>query len=158
MPSTEDIISIADNVMRTMMQAEVSHDETQKAELPSQDQVTGCVQISGEWTGAVLLKTSLEFATLAASNLLAIPREEVVNEDRQDAMAELANMIGGNIKSILPGPSYLSLPSVTIGKEFEFKLFGTSVVCDVPMVSFEQSFHVVISQIGETANLEAALA
>lgn len=158
MPTTEDIISIADNVMQTMMQTEVLHDETQEAQLPSRDQVTGCVQISGEWTGAVLLKTSLEFATLAAANLLAMPREEVTNEDRQDAMAELANMIGGNIKSILPGPSYLSLPSVTIGKEFEFKLFGTTVISDVPMVSYGQSFHVVISQIGEAAAVEAAMA
>jgi len=30
--------------------------------------------------------------------------------DMQDAIAELANMVGGNLKSILPGPSMLSLP------------------------------------------------
>lgn len=156
MPMTDDIITISDNVMQTMMQFDVHHDAGSE-ELPGQDRVTGCVQISGEWTGAVLLQTTMEFATKAAANLLAMPYEEVQHEDRQDAMAELASMIGGNIKSILPGPSYLSLPSVTIGKEFEFRLFGTTVVSKVPMLTAGEPFHVVVSQISQASAPEPAV-
>ncbi len=35
-------------------------------------------------------------------------------EDIQDALGELANMMGGNIKSLLPVPSTLSFPVVAI--------------------------------------------
>ncbi len=157
MPLTDDIVSISENVLGTMMQFDVSG--TNLVDLPEHDQVTGCVQISGEWTGAVLLRTTMDFATQAAANLLALPREEVQPEDRQDAMAELANMIGGNVKSILPGPSYLSLPSVAIGKEFDFRLHGTTVVCQVPMLSAGEPFHVVVSQIaGADAGFAATTA
>ncbi|GAB5405110.1 MAG: hypothetical protein Aurels2KO_33410 [Aureliella sp.] len=155
MQFTDDILAISENVLKTMMQFDVVHSEANASDLPKQDMVTGCVQISGEWTGAVLLKTTMSFATQAASNLLAMSLDEVEHEDRQDAMAELANMIGGNIKSILPGPSYLSLPSVTIGKEFEFRLFGTSDVCDVPMISAGEPFHVVVSQICQHSTVPA---
>ncbi len=38
--------------------------------------------------------------------------DEVTEDDVADALGELANMIGGNVKSILPELSALSLPHV----------------------------------------------
>ena len=37
-------------------------------------------------------------------------------EDVADAVGELVNMIGGNVKSLMPGPSTLSLPLVRAGR------------------------------------------
>jgi chemotaxis protein CheX len=37
---------------------------------------------------------------------------EVDEDDIVDAMGEMANVIGGNLKSLLPGPSSLGLPIV----------------------------------------------
>jgi hypothetical protein len=34
------------------------------------------------------------------------------DEDVADGMGELANVVGGNIKAVLPGPSVLGLPEV----------------------------------------------
>jgi len=38
------------------------------------------------------------------------------DEDVADAVGELVNMIGGNVKSLMPGPSVLSLPVVAAGR------------------------------------------
>jgi hypothetical protein len=40
------------------------------------------------------------------------PPTVVDDEDVADALGELANVLGGNIKSVLPGPSALGLPKI----------------------------------------------
>jgi chemotaxis protein CheX len=51
------------------------------------------------------------------AEMLAIPSPvEVADGDVADAVGELVNMVGGNLKSIMPGPSSLSLPSVAAGR------------------------------------------
>ncbi len=37
---------------------------------------------------------------------------ELDDEDVADALSELANVVGGNVKAVLPGPSVLGLPEV----------------------------------------------
>jgi len=100
------------------------------------DQITGCVQISGTWSGVVMLRTTNAFVSRAACKMLALEEQELELGDRQDTIAELTNMIGGNIKSLVPGPSFLSLPSVTIGKEFNIRVYGTVSETEVPVHCF----------------------
>jgi chemotaxis protein CheX len=38
-------------------------------------------------------------------------------EDVDDALGELANVVGGNVKAVLPGPSVLGLPEVGTAPE-----------------------------------------
>jgi len=40
--------------------------------------------------------------------------DEVTSDLVQDALGELTNMTGGKIKSLLPEPCFLSLPTVTM--------------------------------------------
>lgn len=143
MISTEDIISITDNVFTTMLgsSVELAGDINQLAE---HSPVTGCVHISGQWTGAVLVQTTGKLASYAASQMFAIDEAAVGKNDCQDTMAELANMIGGNIKSLVPGPSCLSLPTVTTGKEFDIRIFGTRIENSVPMQCNGEQVRVVV--------------
>ena len=53
---------------------------------------------------------------------------EVTESDVRDAIAEITNMIGGNIKGQVPSPSFLSIPSVTVGNDFNFHLAGATVL------------------------------
>lgn len=76
---------------------------------------TGQVQISGGWNGSVLLACSAPLARLAATAMFDMTDDDVGDEEIADAIGELVNMIGGNLKGLLPGPSRLSLPSVTGG-------------------------------------------
>lgn len=131
-PSSEDIFSIAQNVLDTMVKVE-SFIQPDCPLAEGGSHVTGCIQISGAWQGAVVLQTTDEFARNAASRMLCIEWDDLSSADIQDAMAELTNMIGGNIKSQVPGPSYLSLPSVTTGADFDFRLAHSHAVNNVTL-------------------------
>jgi chemotaxis protein CheX len=143
MISTEEIFAVTANVFTTMIGSPVELD-TNCPQLAERSPITGCVQIAGEWTGAVLVQTTGELATHAASRMLAMEESEVQKEDCQDTMAEIANMIGGNIKSLVPGPSVLSLPTVTCGEDFNIRIFGTTIENSVAMFANGQQLQVIV--------------
>jgi chemotaxis protein CheX len=77
--------------------------------------ISGCVQFSGAWEGAVTIECSMEFARQAAATMFGVDSGRATPADTQDAIGELANMTGGNVKALLPEPCRLSLPTVTDG-------------------------------------------
>ena len=62
-----------------------------------------------------------------------ITAAEAVPADLQDALAELSNMIGGNLKTLLPGPSFLSLPTVTEGNDYSLSVPGSRLISHVQL-------------------------
>jgi chemotaxis protein CheX len=52
-------------------------------------------------------------------------------DDVRDALGELANMVGGNIKGLLPGPTQLSLPLVVEGGKDALRILDTQPVSTV---------------------------
>jgi chemotaxis protein CheX len=80
--------------------------------LVEQEVMRASVEIHGEWDGAVTLEMSPAAARNAARTMLTL--DEVDHEDVLDALGELVNMIGGNIKSLLPSGSTLGLPMVSV--------------------------------------------
>jgi len=78
-------------------------------------EVNATVSIVGGWSGVVVVGASELGAGLVGSALLQVPVDELTSTDVDDALGELANIIGGNVKSTLPGPSSLSLPVVSRG-------------------------------------------
>ncbi|HET9060562.1 MAG TPA: chemotaxis protein CheX [Acidimicrobiales bacterium] len=72
--------------------------------------------ISGEWNGTVCVSCSRTAAMRATSVMFDIPESEVTTTDVVDAVGELVNVVGGNIKALLPGPTVLSLPNVLEGE------------------------------------------
>jgi chemotaxis protein CheX len=89
------------------------------------ERVTGCVHLSGAYTGSIMLECSGPAARDAAAALFSMQPADVTPEEVVDAIGELANMVGGNVKSMLPGPSALSLPAVVHGP---FAVPGAEVV------------------------------
>lgn len=77
--------------------------------------MVGVVGISGAWQGAVAVECGLDHARAAAEAMFAADPGTLSAEEVADAWGELANMVGGNVKSLLPAPSALSVPSVTGG-------------------------------------------
>lgn len=144
-PTSEDIFSIAQNVLDTMVKVESSVLPVCSAP-EGRNHVTGCIQISGAWQGAVVLQTTDGFARNAASRMLCIELSDLTGADIQDAMAELTNMIGGNIKSQVPGPSYLSLPTVTTGADFDIRLAHSHPVNDVTLEVESEPLHIVLCE------------
>ena len=79
---------------------------------PMEEFLTGRVEISGAWNGTILLHGSSQLAGSAASVIFGNGGIDVTKQEALDAMYELTNIIGGNIKSLLPEPCRLSLPLV----------------------------------------------
>jgi CheY-specific phosphatase CheX len=78
---------------------------------------SAAVTVAGEWQGVVTVEVAEQVARRLTAEMLAIPStDEVSDGDVADAVGELVNMVGGNLKSIMPGPSVLSLPAVAAGR------------------------------------------
>ena len=81
-------------------------------ELPA-DVISSWVDVVGPWTGSVVLTTGRQTAAELTRALLGDTAPELLeHEDVADAFGEIANVVGGNVKAALPGPSGLSLPDV----------------------------------------------
>ncbi|HSK21905.1 MAG TPA: chemotaxis protein CheX [Egicoccus sp.] len=90
--------------------------------------VTGVVQITGEWAGAVTVQVSEHLARTATALMFGSEPAEVTEEEITDTVGELANMTGGNVKSLLAGTCQLSLPSVTTGRDYHVHISGAEIV------------------------------
>ena len=80
-------------------------------------EVHSSVSITGSWTGHVVYGSSTTAARNAAAAFLAMDPAEVGPEDLSDVLGELANMVGGNVKAVLPPGALLSLPRVVLAPE-----------------------------------------
>jgi chemotaxis protein CheX len=89
-------------------------------------EVVAIIGLAGEWAGAGSISCSAEAACKVCSHML-MTEAPSVNEDVLDAVAELTNMIIGNVKTELEtrvGPLGLSIPTVVYGRNFQTKTAG----------------------------------
>lgn len=130
----ENVIEeIVQSIFSTMLGVELFRDE---AQLPSDhEQILASVQIAGEWMGCAVLTMSSDLGRESAGTMLGISPAQVNEDDLRDVAAELTNMIGGNLKSLLPGPSYLSLPTVFTGGDIGMQIHNAILIEDVGLRS-----------------------
>jgi chemotaxis protein CheX len=88
-----------------------NYDQNQPSEVHSS------VSITGSWTGYVVYACSTQAARRAAGAFLAMDAGEVSQDDMSDVLGELANIVGGNVKAMLPPGALLSLPQVVLAPE-----------------------------------------
>jgi chemotaxis protein CheX len=91
-------------------------------------EVISLIGLAGSWAGAGSLSCSAPLACRVCANML-MTEAPAVNEEVLDAMAELTNMIVGNVKTELEsklGPLGLSIPTVVYGRNFRTKTAGTT--------------------------------
>lgn len=127
-PSSTDIEGITRMIWSTLfdLSLELGH----SGEISAGSSVTSCVQIDGAWRGALVMTCPIALAqTLTAQMFHAQSTPDL--DDVRDALGELANMLGGNIKALLPAPSQISLPAVAIGSNYELSVVGTGEVAGV---------------------------
>jgi CheY-specific phosphatase CheX len=78
------------------------------------EHVVGSCDLSGVWCGRIEVRLSHGLALQATSAMLTQPVESVQPGDTLDATKEIANMIAGTIKSALPRPCTMSVPSAEV--------------------------------------------
>lgn len=120
------------------------------------DYLTGCIQITGAWEGAVLLDCPLPLARQAASLLFDVPHAEVTPEQISDTLGELTNMTGGNLKALLPPPCFLCLPAVANGSDYALRVMDSLVVTRAAFQCADQALIITVLERDPTRAAPAA--
>lgn len=124
--SMDVLNQIVETVFSTMLDLEVVPGDAPHEAAP--DRLTSFVQMTGEDCNAtVLVECSQRQACEFAGRILAMDPPDAVDDDVRDMLGELANMIGGNLKSGLAAGVHLSMPSVMSGKDYDLKICGSQV-------------------------------
>jgi chemotaxis protein CheX len=105
-----DMTMIVESIFAELLGLSVQPAALPAEQGPGGGRLVGLVRISGGWHGTVSVSCEREAATRIAAVML--DREPRDAAEVADAMGEVANMAGGNVKALLPGPSLLSLPEV----------------------------------------------
>lgn len=87
---------------------------------PPTETVTAVVVLDGVFEGAVKISCGGALARRIAEVMFAVGSPSP--EDIRDALGEMANMVAGNLKTALPGPSRMGLPIVTVGSDYEVSI------------------------------------
>jgi chemotaxis protein CheX len=107
-------LEIEPSIMRNRIEPETFHG------------VVALVGVAGSWTGTGHISCSPAFARKVAGALLMSEYSEI-NEEVLDAVAEVANMIIGNVKTIFEerlGPLGLTVPTVIFGRNYQTRSAG----------------------------------
>ncbi len=109
--------------------------------------MTGCVHVSGEWNGSIFLQGELSLARGAAEAMFAADPGTLSDDEVSDALGELTNMVGGNIKSLLPAPSTLSVPSIAQGESYSVRVPGAGLIDRVALVCASGPLHISVWKV-----------
>lgn len=120
----EQIIESVKEIFSTMVMMEVSAGgENISEKSPLHDSISGIIGLAGTHKGVLAIHLPYRVAMAITSSFLGMDVEEI-NSDVEDAVGELANMLGGNVKSILSEKGRdinLSMPTTISGKEYDFQ-------------------------------------
>jgi chemotaxis protein CheX len=152
MPIDQDLLvrSVTDatsEVFSMMLDMEVRFAETTSESETSDSGLISLVGITGDWGGSGVFCCSTTLASVICSRMLGTPHDgekPIIDEEVLDVVAEVTNMVVGNIKNSLEevtGPLAISVPTVIFGRNFQFRnalgLRGASVAFTTEGERFE---------------------
>ena len=109
--------------------------------------VVGAIHYAGPWKGVLLLECQPLQASAFTAKLIGISPPDSVDDDVRDAIGEIANMIAGNLKTILPLETVLSAPAVVEGSSFTLKVCGGNDSLRIEFDSSTGPFTVTLVQM-----------
>jgi chemotaxis protein CheX len=131
----DQVATVAADVWGSFLDLELVADPRGEDALPFPGRTTtGCVSVSGAWEGSVFLQCPADHARIAAEAMFAAAPGSLSADEVGDALGELTNMVGGNLKSLLPAPSALSIPSVAEGESCTVRVPGAVLISSVVLV------------------------
>ena len=141
------IVKATEDVFQTMMNLDVKVGEVtvEKAKMRKAE-VIGSIGVAGFLTGSISLFMPRSIAAKAVGSLMMMDPAELSDEDISDAIGEIANMVGGNIKTELfqKAPLFdISVPSVFMGDDLRRR-----------SISDDLCFHAPFEIAGETFSVE----
>lgn len=141
----DDLARIVQTVFQTMMDVDVQTAESPWVRPPNT--ISAAVQFVGEWRGAALVECAGEQACHFAARFLGMPAPAAVDDDVRDVIGELANMVAGNLKSLLPRGVDLSMPCVHEASQCSLPARSVGAVEHLPFSSTLGPFRVTLLQL-----------
>jgi len=114
-----DLARIVRDVFQTMMG--YAAEPATHAEFHATAPLTAAVHYAGAWKGALVIECSGRQAARWAEGFMPLTGP-ATSEDARDGLAEIANVIAGNLKPFLPPGASLSMPSVIEGTDHKLRL------------------------------------
>ncbi|KAA0889733.1 chemotaxis protein CheX [Oryzomonas rubra] len=115
------VIDATKDVFSTMVMMDPADDYPLKDPIHRfQCSITGMVGFAGIYSGVISIHCPVALALQITSSMLGMECEEV-NEDLNDAIGEIANMLGGSVKQVLSKGGMdvkLSIPTVISGEDY----------------------------------------
>lgn len=130
---TEDLEAIATEVWTAFLleDGEPLYPVPPTARTHDAEVVHASVSVQGAWSGQVVIEVAPTAALRAARAMLAL--DDPTDADVTDAVGELVNMVGGNVKSVMPAPSTLGLPMVVQGRVTRSAAYDAEEVCSTEL-------------------------
>ena len=141
------IVKSTVEVFKTMMEIKVVPGEicVEKAQ-SRKSEIIGSIGVAGFLSGSISIFLKRDLARVTAAKMLMLGEdEEISDEELPDAIGELINMIGGNIKNELftKTPLFdISVPSVYVGDDLQRRSVSDDLCFHVPFTYDEQEFSV----------------
>jgi chemotaxis protein CheX len=120
-----DLAAIVEGAVMTML--DLYPGELVEDAEPTACSIGAAVQFTGDWQGAIVVGCDEAFGREAAAAMFGSEPESITHDELADALGELANMIGGNIKPLLAGAVSISLPTVAQGPELHLGIPGAEI-------------------------------
>lgn len=139
----ETIAQITKGVFSTMVMMDVVDEPPLDAPvLNFHETVTSMVGLAGSHSGILAIHCPKKLALQVASNMLGMEVTEV-DDDVNDAMGEIANMVGGDVKHIFSPKGAdinLSIPTVIYGSDYALESISSAESLVMPFVCGEDRF------------------
>jgi chemotaxis protein CheX len=130
-PTVKDLLVIMDQVWMSYLDPDGVDPLLPVDDQPVANDMRAWVAITGTWEGHVLVSCSRAQARNLAAAFLDMTPDEVTAEDVADVLGELANIVGGNLKSMLPPGCTLSTPSYVDQGEGPVPAPGAELVAEL---------------------------
>jgi chemotaxis protein CheX len=144
----EIVRAASDDVFTTMFgitpEQQPAYQDTTAAQ--STNGVISLIGLAGIWSGTGSISCSTSLACNLAGKLM-LSEYETVTDEVLDAVAEVTNMIIGNVKTALEdhlGPMGLSIPTVIHGRNFSSRTIGTQDWTIVPCLLEGELFEIQV--------------
>lgn len=118
----DKMIESTKEIFSSMVMMELNVKDVMIDHGPLYDTISGMIGLAGTHKGVLAIHVPYTVAMAITSSFLMMDVTEI-NEDVHDAIGEVANMLGGNVKTILSENGRdidLSLPSTIAGAEYSF--------------------------------------
>ena len=119
-------------VWQTMLGQDISNADLEASGVDADPLgMMACIQITGGWDGAITIECTLKLARAMAEEMFGMEPGEAADDEIIDALGELVNVVGGNVKALLDGGAELSLPAVTSGVDYKVVVPGSTETCQL---------------------------